>query len=133
MGYNRRTKQINMETGFNAYNMKNAMNRLTKAVFDNIIKRNADKAFSFHVQTNGPFYCSEGDLTKTLCQRMIGYALTTRWQFGDHKMYNLMISNKDVDYQYVAYLRKHPKDPKDEKDKGELVKVNLTNNWNQAT
>jgi len=40
---------------------------------------------------------------------------------------------KDVDYQYVAYLRKHPKDPKDEKDKGELVKMNLTKNWNQAT
>jgi hypothetical protein len=133
VSYNRRTKRINMEVGFHAWNMKNAMNRLTKAIFDNIIKRNADKAFSFHVQTNGPFYCSEGDLTKTICQRMIGYAITTRWQFGDHKMYNLMISSKDVDYQYVAYLRKHPKDPKDEKDKGELVKMNLTKNWNQAT
>lgn len=48
-------------------------------------------------------------------------------------MYNLMMSNKDVDYQYVAYMRKHPKDPKDDKEKGELIKMNLTNNWSQAT
>lgn len=133
VSYNRRNKGIGMETGFHAWNMKNAMNRLTKAIFNNIIKRNADKAFTFHVQTNGPFYCSEGDLTKLLCQRAIGYAIHQRWQFGDHKMYNLMISSKDVNYQYVAYLRKHPKDPKDEKDKGELVMLNLTNNWGQAT
>lgn len=43
-----------------------------------------------------------------------------------------MISSKDVDYQYVAYLRKFAKDPKDEKAKGDLVKMNLTANWAQA-
>jgi len=139
VSYNRRTKAIGMESGFHAWNMKNAMNRLTKAIFNNIIKRNADKAFTFHVQTNGPFYCSEGELTKLLCQRAIGYAIHQRWQFGDHKMYNLMISNKDVNYQYVAYLRKHPaaKDSlvqlEGDAEKGDLVMVNLTNNWGQAT
>lgn len=79
VSYNRRTKAIGMESGFHAWNMKNAMSRLTKAIFNNIIKRNADKAFTFHVQTNGPFYCSEGDLTKLLCQRSIGYAIHQRW------------------------------------------------------
>ena len=48
-------------------------------------------------------------------------------------MYDRMISSRDVNYQYVAYLRKYPKDEKDEKDKGAIVKMNLTNNWGQAT
>ena len=79
VSFDRRTKAFTMETGFHAWNMKNAMGRLTTAIFTNIIQTNKDRAFTFHTQSHSPFYCSEGDLTKQLCQRMIGHAIYARW------------------------------------------------------
>lgn len=83
-------------------------------------------AFMFNILDGAPFYCSEGDLTKVLCKRMIGWSLTHRSLYGSQKMYDTRLSTKDVSYHYVAYLRKFPKDPTDEKDKGEIVRMNLT-------
>lgn len=47
-------------------------------------------------------------------------------------MFNKNLNVKSVNYQYVAYLRKFPEDEDSDDEKGEIVKMNLTNNWAKA-
>jgi hypothetical protein len=47
-------------------------------------------------------------------------------------MFDTRLPSQSLDYHYVAYLRKFPKDPTDEKDKGEMVRMNLTKNFAES-
>jgi len=47
--------------------MKQAMQSMANAVYNNIVKREKDEAYLFLVRQTQPFYCSEGDLDKSLC------------------------------------------------------------------
>jgi hypothetical protein len=57
---------------------------------------------------------------------MIGYALKHNWQRADESMIDRHLNSRDVDFQYVAYV-------KDDRIEEPVVKrVNLTSNWQAA-
>jgi hypothetical protein len=124
--YDKNTHAVQQFGRSGHYSMKAAMNHLVTNVYSSVIRRHQDKAYAFFVQQTVPFYCSEGDLDTLLCQRMIGYALKHNWQKADYTMIDKYLNNKDLDFQYVAYV-------KDDRDPESVVKrVNLTSNWQAA-
>jgi hypothetical protein len=103
--------------------MKKAMQRMTKAVYDNIIRRERNEAYLFFVQDTVPFHCSEGELKEPICQRLIGYAILRRQLYPPKVAVNTAISASDNKYTFVAYLKDN---------KGEVSMVKLPKNQNQA-
>jgi len=45
-----------------------------------VINQKRDVAFTLQSRDTVPFYCSEGELSKPLCRRMIGYSIWKGWQ-----------------------------------------------------
>ena len=76
----------------------------------------------------GPLWCSEGDLDKDECRRLIGHTIKqgVKWIDAsyDSVAVDKYIPSGDEDYQYQAYVAK---------DDGDVKLVNLTNNWGYAT
>lgn len=68
--------------------MKTAMKRIAEAVYKQVVKPDRNIAYLFAVREGSPFYCSEGELTNKICQRMIGYALKSNLIFPPIKMVN---------------------------------------------
>jgi hypothetical protein len=106
--------------------MKAAMNALITDVYNHYVRYHKEIAYAFFVHEKNPFYCSEGDLDKVFCKRMIGYALRHNWQRAHKKMIDKFINSKDNDYQYIAYVKD------DRKKDSEVKRVNLTSNWGAA-
>jgi hypothetical protein len=71
--YNRKNKNLAQPWAQWTWNMKTEMNKAIMYVFRSIIQKNRDEAFMFGIREGAPFYCSEGDLTKAICKRMIGW------------------------------------------------------------
>jgi len=85
--------------------MKQAMQRMAKSVYDNIIRRESNEAYLFFVQDTVPFHCSEGELSTPICQRLIGYAVLHRQLYLPKAVVNTAISAGDNKYTFVAYLK----------------------------
>jgi len=60
--------------------LKNAMSQISAQIIENVINQKRDVAFTLQSRDTVPFYCSEGDLSKPLCRRMIGYSIWKGWQ-----------------------------------------------------
>lgn len=86
--------------------MKKGLEDVARAIYDNVIRKNNNKAYMALVRETVPLYCSEGDMTKKhICQRLIGYALYHQYLYADEKMTNLVTSQGDKNaYVYTAYL-----------------------------
>lgn len=121
--YGRKNHYITQRHYRNFWNMKQAMQSMANAVYNNIVKPEKDEAFLFLVRQTQPFYCSEGDLDKKLCQRMIGHAIVSNWLIPEKKMVNRYLSSASRHYKHVAYLVK---------DDDTVVKMNLTKNLGQS-
>lgn len=121
--YGRKSHAISQRHYKNFWNMKQAMQSMANAVYTNIVKREKDEAYLFLVRQTQPFYCSEGDLDKALCQRMIGHAIKSNWLIPEKKMVNRYLSSASRHYKHVAYLIK---------DDDSVVRMNLTKNLGQS-
>lgn len=77
--YDRKSKSMGLLWRQNHWTLKTAHTRMVQSVFNSIIRNNQDRAFTFQVAQTVPYYCSDGDLDKGLCQRLIGYTIHTTW------------------------------------------------------
>ena len=118
--YGRKSHVISQRHYAKYWNMKQALQNLGQAVYTQIVKKEKDEAYLFLVRETTAFHCSEGDLDKPLCQRMIGHAITSNWLLPEKKMINKYLSSASKHYRHVAYL-------KDNKD--EVTRLNLTKNY----
>ena len=57
---------------------------------------------------------------------MIGFALKHNWQLADSSMIDKYLSKRDLEFQYVAYVRDGRTEDSD------IVRVGLTSNWQAA-
>lgn len=124
--YDKNNHRIYQRARGSHWTMKAAMNALITDVYNHYVRYHKEIAYAFFVHEKNPFYCSEGDLDKVFCKRMIGYALRHNWQRAHKKMIDKYISSKDNDYQYIAYVKD------DRKKDSEVKRVNLTSNWGAA-
>jgi hypothetical protein len=67
-----------------------------------------------------PIYCSEEDLTKPECRRMLGWAIYHKYFLTNKKMVDKTLTG--ARRTHIAYLK--------EKDGGKVVAKNLTQNTN---
>lgn len=120
MVYGRQSHVISQRHYARYWNMKQAMQNLGQAIYNQVVKQEKDEAYLFLVRETTAFHCSEGDLDKKLCQRMIGHAIVQNWLIPEKKMINKYLSSASRHYRHVAYLQD---------SKGEVVRLNLTKNY----
>lgn len=124
--YDKNKHSVTQRSRGSHWTMKAAMNALITDIYNHYVRYHKEIAYAFFVHENAPFYCSEGDLDKVFCKRMIGYSLRHNWQRAHKKMIDKYINSKDNDYQYIAYVKD------DRKKDSEVKRVNLTSNWAAA-
>ena len=85
--------------------MRKGVKELNNAVYRKVILAEEDKAYLYATKQSVPFYCSEGDLNKKLCQTMIGYLIYNLKININRKISDKYIHETESKYTYFAYLR----------------------------
>jgi len=104
--YDRDTDEIAHFNWKQYYYMGKGTEDVATAVYNQILRPDRNSAYMALVRETVPLYCSEGDMhAKTLCQRMIGYAMFKNWLHPDERMVNEQISASDREnYYFVGYF-----------------------------
>lgn len=100
--------------------MKTAITKMTNQILNKVIANEQDEAYLFGVKERNQFYCSEGDLKKPICQRMIGRSIRNDFVSPSRRLVNKYIVPSSVDYKYIAYLKD---------TKGKISKKILDSDW----
>jgi hypothetical protein len=109
-------------------NLKVAFMHRCNDIYNQVIKKNYNRALLMQIVETPPIWCSEGDLTEKTCQWMMGTSYRRGGGWWDVKrnfpqVVDQYIPSSDPDYQYVGYAAKGD---------GNVTKMNLTKNWSYA-
>jgi hypothetical protein len=71
-------------------------------VYKRVYQAEQDYMFLFSVRQAKPLYCSQGEMTKPGCQKMIGWGIYHKYILPGKKMVDRTLSGSKA--TYIAYL-----------------------------
>lgn len=120
--HHKRSKTFQIAMNQNFWSMKNAMFRMTQVVYQRVYQAEQDYMFMFSVRQAKPLYCSQGEMTKPGCQKMLGWGIYHKYILPGKKMVDRTLMGSKA--TYVAYLQ--------QKEDDKVIVKPLTQNLNSA-